>query len=540
MRILIMISIIIIILAIGFLTYQMRDRLTKWQQILTSLSLLFLTFFEFFRLGSIPGLFGDEAYSMYDSWSIAHYGVDRNLMHNAIYSLTSGGQSVLYEHLTVPLMKIFGMNITAFRFPVALFAVISIIILVYALYRNKINSNVIAGVAFTMSTAQWLLMYCHWAMDCNVIVPMFILTIDFILLGLAGKKYHFYIGLILMALLAYCYIGAWIALPFMYIFTLLFLKKKGKISNKDIIALIIISIVILIPILTYTAVQFLGLPAFKFLWFSVAPLPATRAVNSLISFKGNVLNTIISNIIAGISTLATGVVNSDTSSYTSIPKYQLFYLINFIFFVYAIVNFWKNRKQNSDEINYLMGISITMFPIVILVKSGFWHWPIVYVLTSLWSGFGLGLFFKNNSHKSLKIFIFGLLLVETGLFTGYYFGNYSHDEIKANQLGGYSINTTQSKHFINELKKLDVNTYYGIPFFNESYMGYLIPTNPYDLNNLNEKWQNNLPKTIQPGSAAYIVPTSQINNYPNLQSLPSKNMEVNYVKYTVYYNQNND
>ena len=71
-------------------------------------------------------------------------------------------------------------------------------------------------------------------------------------------------------------------------------------------------------------------------------------------------------------------------------------------------------------------------------------------------------------------------------------------------------------------------------------MGYLIPTNPYDLNKLNEKWQNNLPKTIQPGSAAYIVPTSQINNYPNLQSLPSKNMEVNYVKYTVYYNQNND
>ena len=87
---------------------------------------------------------------------IAHYGVDRHLMHNAVYSLTSGGQSVLYEHLTVPLMKAFGMNVTAFRFPMALLTTISIIVLIYALYRNKVNPNVIAGVAFTMSTAQWL------------------------------------------------------------------------------------------------------------------------------------------------------------------------------------------------------------------------------------------------------------------------------------------------------------------------------------------------------------------------------------------------
>ena len=133
------------------------------------------------------------------------------------------------------------------------------------------------------------------------------------------------------------------------------------------------------------------------------------------------------------------------------------------------------------------------------------------------------------------------MLIETGLFTGYYFGNYTHDEIKANQLGGYSIDVKQSKHFINELKKLKVDTYYGMPFFNESYMGCLIPTNPHDLNNLDGKWQsNNLPNTIQPGSAAYIVPADQVNNYPNLQSLPSKKMEVNYVKYVVFYNQNNN
>ena len=541
MNILITVSVIVLVLAIGFLTYTMRDRLAKWQQILTALSLLFLTFFEFFRLGNVPGLFGDEAYAMYDSWAIAHYGVDRHLMHNAVYSLTSGGQSVLYEHLTVPLMKAFGMDVTAFRFPMALLTTISIIVLIYALYRNKINSNIIAGIAFAMSTAQWLLMYCHWAMDCSVIVPMFILTIDFILFGLAGKKYHLYIGFILMALLAYCYIGAWIALPFMYIFTLLFLKKKEKISKKDIIALVIISLIILVPILSYTAVQFLGLPAFKFLWFSVAPLPATRAANSLISFKGNVLNTIISNITAGLSTLATGAVNNSTSSYTSIPKYQLFYLINFIFLIYAIVKIWKNRKQNSDSINYLIGVSLTMLPIIILAQSGFWHWPTVYILTSLWSGIGLGLFFENSSHKAFKILILGLLLIETGLFTGYYFGNYTHDEIKANQLGGYSIDVKQSKHFINELKKLKVDTYYGMPFFNESYMGCLIPTNPHDLNNLDGKWQsNNLPNTIQPGSAAYIVPADQVNNYPNLQSLPSKKMEVNYVKYVVFYNQNNN
>ena len=68
MNILITVSVIVLVLAIGFLTYTMRNHLKKWQQILTALSLLFLTFFEFFRLGNVPGLFGDEAYAMYDSW----------------------------------------------------------------------------------------------------------------------------------------------------------------------------------------------------------------------------------------------------------------------------------------------------------------------------------------------------------------------------------------------------------------------------------------------------------------------------------------
>ena len=37
-----------------------------------------------FRLGTIPTVFIDEGNGMYDSWSLAKYGVDSNLISNPI------------------------------------------------------------------------------------------------------------------------------------------------------------------------------------------------------------------------------------------------------------------------------------------------------------------------------------------------------------------------------------------------------------------------------------------------------------------------
>ena len=532
----IIISIITLIILDAFITYVMRHYLTKCQQTIIFCCLAFMSIFELIRLEAVPGFFGDEAYAMYDSWSLAHFGIDRQLMHNAIYSLTSGGQSVLYEHLTISLMKLFGMNLSAFRFPMAFLTVFSVIFLVYALYRNKISNNITTGITFSLCTAQWLLMYGHWTMDCNIAVPLFILMIDFILIGFSGRKYNLYLGIVIMILLTYSYVGLWIALPFIYVFTLWLLYKEKKFNKLDILTTIGISLILLTPIFCYVVVQFFNVPKFKFLWFSVAPLGATRAANSMVSFKTNgFFTSILSNVVNGISILITGVAHTSTSSYTSVPYFGIFYLINFIFLVYAFYRIMK-QKKHSITVKYLICISLAIVPIILFVQAGFWHWPSVFLIANIWSGIGLGLFLQSHVKKISKLILICVLLFETGSFTHYYFTNYAKDEIKANQLGGYSINYKQSKKFIDQLKELHVDTYYGIPFYNVSFMGCLIPTRPQNLNALQNKWQSNIPNEIQPQSAAYIVPENQKDNFQFLQGLPYKKMNVNYTEYIVYYN----
>lgn len=94
------------------------------------------------------------------------------------------------------------------------------------------------------------------------------------------------------------------------------------------------------------------------------------------------------------------------------------------------------------------------------------------------------------------------------------------------------------------LNELHVNRYYGVPIYNQNQPNGNVELlciehpSPYKLNQFEEKYQNQLPQNIQDGSAAYIVPKDQIDKYPQFQSLPSKEMRMNYTKYIVYYNKN--
>ena len=165
--------------------------------------MIFLVFFELKGLGKTPGLFGDEAFNFYNSWSLAHHGVDSKLLHNPIYSVSAGGQSIFYEWLVVPFMKLFGMNLIAYRFPMAFLTVSGVLFLVFALYKIKVKPKIILGVTVSLSTAEWLLMYGHWAMDCNIIVPMFIFMMGFALLSFTQNRIYGYITIILIDLMSY-------------------------------------------------------------------------------------------------------------------------------------------------------------------------------------------------------------------------------------------------------------------------------------------------------------------------------------------------
>lgn len=103
-----LISILVLLIIILWMIKKSDSYFKTWQKLLIGGGLSFFTIFELTGLGISPGLFGDEAFNFYNSWTIAHYGVDAHLLHNAVYSISAGGQSVLYEWLCYSFMKLGG------------------------------------------------------------------------------------------------------------------------------------------------------------------------------------------------------------------------------------------------------------------------------------------------------------------------------------------------------------------------------------------------------------------------------------------------
>ena len=98
---------IILVLNIIYAIYNLKKRIDVWN-IIAVLCILAFSLVLLFRLGTIPTIFIDEGNGMYDSWSLAKYGVDSNLISNPIYlqSFAGQGQSILYARLAGTFLKI--------------------------------------------------------------------------------------------------------------------------------------------------------------------------------------------------------------------------------------------------------------------------------------------------------------------------------------------------------------------------------------------------------------------------------------------------
>lgn len=525
------ITLSILFFVLGIIYIVVKSDINTIQKIVIGGCLIFFTVFELVLLGKIPGFFGDESFAMYDSWALAHYGIDSHLMHNPVYSLSSGGQSVLYGHLAIPFMKAFGMNLAAFRFPMAFLTIFSVIFLIYSLLRIKINSNYVVGITISLTTCEWLLMYGRWALDCSIVVPFFISILGCIFISVSEhKKIYGYISLFLIALLSYCYVGLWIILPFLFACVIYIQLKCKNFNQKDIIVSILVSFILLIPIICYLLVQFCGVKPFKILWFSVGALGATRAGSSMITFKGNIIDNIVNNTFDGLKQLVTG---NDLMFHSSIPNYSIIHLLMFVLAVIGLFG-RKNNKEDKFSKNLIL-LSLMLVPILLLVLPNFNHWSIIIVVLSIWSGLGLGKLLNLKKKFIIKAITIGIIFISTGIFTNYYFTDYLNKELTINQFPGYIINFKESRNFISKLNKLNVDNYYGIPFDCDSFMRCLEDPNPNDMDSL-QKYHTDLPQQLQSGKSAYIVQTKDVDNYDYLKSLSYIKMNVNGHSYTVFYN----
>lgn len=193
---------------------------------------------------------------MYDSWCMAFYGVDSNLIRNSVYlqGFAGQGQSILYPLIAGFSMRLLGYNLFAYRLPMLIISIINFVLL-EAVVLRKSGSLEALLTALVIGTAPYILTLSRWGMDCNI--APFIASIGTITLYLGyseqGRKRMATMipGGILLGLVTYSYNVGWMYIPvFLIILTAwLFIKKKKLFP--DIIPAAVSLIVIVIPILIF-------------------------------------------------------------------------------------------------------------------------------------------------------------------------------------------------------------------------------------------------------------------------------------------------
>ena len=96
----------------------------KWKNYIKTENLIVIAlcwaiFFKIYKLDSIPaGFHQDELGSVYDAWSLLHFGTDKWRIPWPVYFLNYGdGQSALYTYLLLPFMAAFGISQAVIRTP---------------------------------------------------------------------------------------------------------------------------------------------------------------------------------------------------------------------------------------------------------------------------------------------------------------------------------------------------------------------------------------------------------------------------------------
>ena len=75
-----------------------------------------------YAIGDLPpGIHHDEASGLYDDWALLHYGIDRNGDSWPVHFVAWGsGLNALYPYMAMPFIWFAGMDIAAYRLPMAI------------------------------------------------------------------------------------------------------------------------------------------------------------------------------------------------------------------------------------------------------------------------------------------------------------------------------------------------------------------------------------------------------------------------------------
>lgn len=316
------------------------------------------------------GLNCDEASVSYNAFSILNTLSDRYGNFLPVYTPAfGGGQSVLLVYLSIPFVKLLGLNIIATRLPMAIISCISLIVFYKILKLTNFDDRTKFFSLLFFALNPWHIMKSRWGLDCNIFPDIMLMAIFFLI-----KYYHsrskknkimsnnkfLYLFFIFIAISAYSYATSYVALSIFCITLFIYGIKTKSIDIKQILISILIILIITWPLIIFVIINFLNLPEIRLPFCTIPRLASNRMSNQSILASGNIFISFIKNIFATLKLL---IIQQDGLYWNNVNGFGMYYLFSFPIFVIGIFDYIKNNKKHTvvDNIFALWLISGLIF-----------------------------------------------------------------------------------------------------------------------------------------------------------------------------------
>ena len=248
-------------------------------------------------LGEYPAGFNqDEASAAYDAYSILKTGYDRNGQFLPVHLIAWGsGQNALYSYLSMPFLAAFGLDVWAFRLPMALIGCLSLFAFWRLLLVMTDRKTALAGLAL-LAICPWHILKSRWALESNLFPDLLLFGVLFLVIGLQHDRLPpFLAGCGVLGLSSYAYGTAYLFLPVFVLPLLLFLVAKKRLSFRRACAGLGVLAVVALPMMLFVLVNTFGLQAIRLPFMTIPRLPANRMTAMASVFSPEFLRDSIGN-----------------------------------------------------------------------------------------------------------------------------------------------------------------------------------------------------------------------------------------------------
>ena len=391
---------------------------------------LLAIFIRTFRFGEIPGgMNQDGAMAAVDAKALAFYGTDRLGMRFPVH-LTAwkfGQMSALLSYLMAPVIRLFGLSVTAVRIPSLIISLCGLAAL-FLFSRKAFGNEYAAGILFFAAINPWHIIQSRWALDCNLFPHFLMFGICCLYLG-TKKTLYYYVSMIFFGLSMYCYGISLYTVPLFLLASCIYLLAKKEITIRKILICAAVYFLVSWPFFVCMFINWLGLDTIDTPFFTIPYFPDTIRSSDILFFSDHPLKQLSENF---LSTLRILCQTYNWSICNEVKGFGTMYSVSIPFMLIgAILSFRQFRKNTGSAFVvflFLTGILDGLITSNVNIN----RLNLIFYALIIFSGTGIyrtALFLKSGFTSSAAKFYLSVItavyLTVFSLFSWNYFTSYA-------------------------------------------------------------------------------------------------------------------